>query len=45
MLKNEKNERLFAHVVGQAEAGRFEVELAATPGLKKRKAQLAVRYA
>lgn len=45
VLENEKNERLFAHVAGQAEAGRFEVELAATPGRKKRKAQLAIRYA
>ncbi|MEO0810578.1 MAG: transposase, partial [Pseudomonadota bacterium] len=44
VLDNEKGKRLFAHVAGQAEAGRFEVELAATPGRKKRKAQLAIRY-
>ena len=42
-LENEKDERLFAHVAGQAEVGRFEVELAATPGRRKRKAQPAVR--
>ena len=44
-LELEKDERLFAHVAGQPESGRFHVELAAMPGRKKRQAQLSVRYA
>jgi hypothetical protein len=43
--EEKKNERLFAHVAGQAEAGRDHIELAATPGRKKRKAELSIRHA
>ena len=38
------HERLFAHVNGQPEAGRFRLELSAAPGRKKRQALLSVRY-
>lgn len=36
--------KLFAHLAGQPEAGRFSVTLAATPGRSAREALLAVRF-
>lgn len=36
--------KLFAHLAGQPEAGRFSVTLAATPGRAAREASLAVRF-
>jgi len=40
----EDGERMFEHVSALPEAGRFEIELAATPGRSARKATLAVRF-
>jgi hypothetical protein len=40
----EVDERLFAHVGAQLEAGRFSVELTAAPGRKARQALLSVRH-
>jgi hypothetical protein len=40
----EEDERLFAHVGAQLEAGRFSVELTAVPGRKVRQALLCVRH-
>ena len=37
-------DRLFAHLAGQPEAGRFTVDLAAAPGRAARQAVLAVRF-
>lgn len=37
--------QLFAHVGGQAEAGRMSIELAPAPGRKARTAELALRFA
>ncbi len=40
----EGGDRLFAHLAGQPEAGRFTVDLAAAPGRAARQAVLAVRF-
>jgi hypothetical protein len=40
----EKTELLFAHIDNLPEAGRFEAEIPAAPGRKKRRTELALRF-
>lgn len=43
-LLEQEDHLLFEHLAAQPEAGRFEIDLAATPGRRARRANLAVRF-